>query len=599
MKNIFAICIAALLLAACNMDFYSSDAMTSAQLADNPSSAVYTTDGIYTLFKDRLAYKGQSGGESGNYYCRHYFQLAELRGDNVTVSGQSEDPFTLAYMYNEDPTEKNIYYTWWIAYKMINAANSNIASIKPGATELSDHLLGENYFFRALMHFQLVNLFATPYTSGPEKPGIVKRNSLDISSTTRATVGEIYDDVIVPDLLKAKEFLAHGELERIGKDTEKGYVTLDAATALLSRVYLYMGKNDECIEQCNELLEHAPSAVTTGYDYADYPTHTFDHPETIWCIRLDTTDEWAGEHAEASIASMYIKDGQGWGEHYWNDNLIDDFRRCPDDKRFKAYFRMRLSQNPLKILDWEGMEEAAGGKVTVIIPVKVNETGKSCSDDFCFDCTPNEDGTIPITYQSKNYTVTPQVENGKTIYVVEDAGFPGIKLNGKSRVYVRPNFNRADGVRFNMGGSYAIYFNTKFSYQDGLAMLTSPVFIRWGEVVLNRAEAYAKKGETTKALDDVNTIRKRAGLTGDDLLTQENIAGLGFKTALDAVLAERRMELCFEGHRFFDVFRNQLPMDRQYVGCHDWEIIQPNDIRIPLLLPLDEINTSGIQQNPR
>ena len=40
-------------------------------------------------------------------------------------------------------------------------------------------------------------------------------------------------------------------------------------------------------------------------------------------------------------------------------------------------------------------------------------------------------------------------------------------------------------------------------------------------------------------------------------------------------------------------------MDRQYVGCHDWEIIQPNDIRIPLLLPLDEINTSGIQQNPR
>ena len=89
--------------------------MTSAQLAENPSSAVYTTDGIYTLFKDRIAYKGQSGGESGNYYIRHYFQLAELRGNNVTVSGKSEDPFTEAYMYSEDPTHKNIYYTWWIA----------------------------------------------------------------------------------------------------------------------------------------------------------------------------------------------------------------------------------------------------------------------------------------------------------------------------------------------------------------------------------------------------------------------------------------------------------------------------------------------------
>ena len=59
MKKIIAIVtiiLAALSLASCNMDFYSSDSMTSAQLAENPSSAVYTTDGIYTLFKDRIAY---------------------------------------------------------------------------------------------------------------------------------------------------------------------------------------------------------------------------------------------------------------------------------------------------------------------------------------------------------------------------------------------------------------------------------------------------------------------------------------------------------------------------------------------------------------
>ena len=49
MKKIIAIValvLAALALASCNMDFYSSDSMTSAQLAENPSSAVYTTDGI-------------------------------------------------------------------------------------------------------------------------------------------------------------------------------------------------------------------------------------------------------------------------------------------------------------------------------------------------------------------------------------------------------------------------------------------------------------------------------------------------------------------------------------------------------------------------
>ena len=587
MKKIFAIVLAAVALAACNMDFYSSDSMTSAQLADNPSSAVYTTDGIYTLFKDRIAYKGQSGGESGNYYIRHYFQLAELRGDDVTVSGQSEDPFTLAYMYNEDPTKKNIYYTWWIAYKIINAANSNIESIKPGNSALSDHLLGENYFFRAIAHFHMVTLFAMPYVQGRDNPGVVLRTSLDNSVTKRATVGEVYD-AIVADLIEAQKYLANGESERI-KANSKVYVSLDAATALLSRVYLYMGENDKCIEECDKLLAHAPSSVTTGYDYADYPTHTYDHPETIWCIRLDNTDDWAGEHAEASIASMYIKDGNGWGEHYWRDDLIDNFRRYPADKRFAAYFKMP---------EHDGYPE--DGKVTVVFPIKTNEKSNACSDAFVFDCNKNVDGSVNFTYSGKNYVATPTLVNTYIEYYVNDASFPGMKIDGKARVFIRPNFTRKNGVRNNMGGDYAIYYCKKFSYQDGLPMMTSPVFLRWGEVVLNRAEAYAKTGKDQKALDDVNTIRHRAGLTGlTDDFTLLNYGLRGYGSILEVVLDERNRELCYEGHRFFDVFRNNLPMDRRYVGCHDWEVIQPTDKRIAMLISLDEINSSGIEQNPR
>ena len=588
MKKIFVLILAALALASCNMDFYSSDSMTSAQLAENPSSAVYTTDGIYTLFKDRIAYKGQSGGESGNYYIRHYFQFAELRGNNVTVSGKSEDPFTEAYMYSEDPTHKNIYYTWWIAYKIINAANSNIAAIEPGASALSDHLLGENYFFRAMLHFHLVTLFAMPYAQGRENPGVVLRQDLDISETKRATVGEVYD-AVVNDLIEAKKYLANGESERI-KGGSKVYVSLDAATALLARVYLYMGENEKCIAECNELLAHAPSSVTSGYDYADYPTHTYDHPETIWCIRLDNNDDWAGEHAEASIASMYLKDVNGWGEHYWREDLIDNFRRYPEDKRFAAYFSMP---------EYRGQGYATTDKVTVVFPIKTNEASKSCSDGFSVDCTQKADGSVTFMYQGKAYTAKPAKVNTYTEYFVEDAGFPGIKTDGKARVYIRPNITRAKGIRNNMGGDYMIYYCSKFSYQDGLPMMTSPVFLRWGEVVLNRAEAYAKTGKDSQALDDVNTIRKRAGLTGDALMTTSNIKERGYASALECVLDERVRELCYEGHSAFDSFRNNLPMDRRFVGCHDWEIMQPNDPRIAMLISLDEINSSGIEQNKR
>ncbi len=593
MKKIFVIVLAALAMASCNMDFYSSDSMTSAQLASNPSSAVYTTDGIYSLLQDKIAYKGQSGGESGNYYIRHYFQLAELRGDNVTVSGKSEDPFTDAYMYAENPTTKNIYYTWWMAYKIINAANSNIEAITPGATALSDHLLGENYFFRAMLHFHLVTLFAMPYVQGRDNPGVVLRTNLDISTTKRATVGEVYDS-IVSDLIEAKKYLANGESERIKKN-DKSYVSLDAASALLSRVYLYMGKNDECIAECNELLAHASEAVTNGYDYASYPTKTYESPETIWCLRLDNNHEWASSNAEASIASMYIKDGNGWGEHYWRDDLIDNFRRYPQDKRFAAYFSMPeyiTADN-----HYPGYVETE--KVTVVFPIKTNAKTKSCSDGFVPNCVKKGDGSIDFTYQSKTYTAVPEVVNTYTEYYVNDASFPGVKTDGKARVFVRPNITRAKGIRTNMGGDYMIYYCSKFSYQDGLPMMTSPVFLRWGEVVLNRAEAYAKTGKDNLALDDVNTIRKRAGLIGDAEMKADNINARGYATALDCVLDERRRELCYEGHRMFDVFRNNLKMDRRYVGCHDWEIMEPNDPRIALLLPLDEINSSGIEQNPR
>ena len=584
MKKIFAFVLAAVALVSCKMDFYPSDSMTSSQLAENPSSAVYTTDGIYTLFQDRVAYAGQTGGESGNYYIRHYFQFAELRGDNVTVSGKSEDPFTEAYMYEEDPTHKNIYYTWWMGYKIINAANSNIAAIVPGTSALSDHLLGENYFFRALVHFHLVTLFAMPYVQGRDNPGVVLRQGSDISTTTRSTVGEVYD-AIVEDLLKAKEYLAIGESERV-KGDDKSYVTLDAATALLARVYLYMEKNDECIEQCNELLAHAPASVIAGYDYADYPTHTYNHAETIWCIRLDQNHDWAQpDHAEASLASMYVKDGKGWGEHYWRDDLIDQFQRYPQDKRFAAYFRMT------------GLTD--DGKVMVCFPIKINPTDKSCSDGYAFNCTQEEDGSVEFTYDSKKYTAVPTKVNTYTQYFVNDASFPGEKIDGKARVFVRPNISKKDGVRFNMGGDYTIYYSTKYSYQDGNPMLSSPVFFRWGEVFLNRAEAYAKNGEEQKALDDVKTIRSRAGLTGDAEMTLSNYKERGYDSVLDVVLDERRMELVFEGHRFFDVFRNRKSMDRRYVGCHYWEVIQPDDPRIAMLISQDEINASGIPQNKR
>ena len=589
MKKIFAIAIAALVLASCNMDFYKSDSMTSSQLKDNPAAAVYTTDGIYSLFKDLVAYKGESEAypNGRNQYMRHYFQITELRSDNVTVSGVTSDPFIHPYDYADVPTEENIYYTWWMAYKMIYAANSNIDTIEPGASASTDHMLGENYFFRAIAHFHLVTLFAMPYVCGTDNPGVILHVGMDSYSSDveikRATVGEVYD-AIVEDLKSAIKYM-EGNTPR----GNKSYVSADAAKALLARVYLYMEKNQECLDLCNDLMGHAPLAVTSGYDFADYPTHTYDMDETIWCVKMDVTDKLLVDHPNSSIGSMYYNSGnQGWGEHYWSDILIDLFQRYPEDKRFAAYFKMPKPTND--------------GKYMITFPIKTKETNSNCSSEIINGLSPKADGSFEFTYEKKKYTAVPTIVNTYTEYYVNGIDFVTGKTGAseKSRVFVRPDGGNVSkgGVRDN-GGQYAIYYNTKFVGQDGQAMLTSPVFLRWGEVVLNRAEAEAKLGQDQKALDDVNIIRKRAGLPNDAMMTSANYKERGYASILDVVLDERRMELCFEGHRYFDVFRNRKKMDRRYVGFHNYGEIDYTDKRLALLIPLDEINSSHIQQNPR
>ncbi|GAA0525660.1 RagB/SusD family nutrient uptake outer membrane protein [Chitinophaga japonensis] len=109
-----------------------------------------------------------------------------------------------------------------------------------------------------------------------------------------------------------------------------------------------------------------------------------------------------------------------------------------------------------------------------------------------------------------------------------------------------------------------IWYITKFSFQDGSPTLSSPILFRLAEMYLNKAEALAKAGNAAAALDAVDMIRQNRGLE-NALYNGQVPAG---KTALDLVLKERRIELAFEGHRVFDVYRNKQNLNRTYWGYH-------------------------------
>lgn len=99
------------------------------------------------------------------------------------------------------------------------------------------------------------------------------------------------------------------------------------------------------------------------------------------------------------------------------------------------------------------------------------------------------------------------------------------------------------------------YFFTK-KYQGTADSANNLRLLRLSEMYLARAEAYAESGNLAGALTDLNLLRKRA-----------NPAATNFATADAAVLlneiaTEKRRELCFEGHTFFDLSRRRQNLQR-------------------------------------
>ena len=89
---------------------------------------------------------------------------------------------------------------------------------------------------------------------------------------------------------------------------------------------------------------------------------------------------------------------------------------------------------------------------------------------------------------------------------------------------------------------------------------TNWVMFRYADVLLMSAEVENEiaSGPNGTAYLNINEVRKRAGLA--DL-----IPGLTHDQFLDSVFVERQKELCFEGHRFFDLKRRGFDYMKKWV----------------------------------
>lgn len=551
----------------CNLDYFPDDELNADLLLSDEAGAEYIMDGCYATLKDEVEFIGYA---SGNAYVRHYTQLAEFPGDNICLAGKTTDPLYDAMAYMMTDGLKNVGTMWWLAYKVIYMANTVIESAKEGENAKKDQLIGEAYYMRALMHLHMVTLFSKQYSFGADNVGVPLRVSTASDVTTRATVGECYNQ-IVKDLIKASELMTPSSARG-----NKGYANHDAALGLLTRVYLYMGKNDEVIKVVDELLNGADPASKLD-NISTYFANAKTSPETLFCIAHEITDD----KAQSSAGSMYNADGGGWGEIYPSNPLLYLYERYPQDKRYADLIAPQyndLQSGYFITFPDPATPDNASGRQNLKYPA----TPVGAGDVTFQGATAIAPEKFTFSAEGNTYEVKKKTVNGEYFeYYVE---YGGETLQAR---VTKPMFDRYNYYR---------YYVKKFGYQDGSPTLSSPVMQRWGEVILNAAEAYAQLGNDAKALDYVNVIRTRAGIPAEGLFAAGNMHG--YASVLDVVLDERRLELAFEGHRPIDVYRHKQDMDRRYPGAQPWAVVSCNEPHIQYPIPFTEWSVSGIAQNP-
>src|SRR5690606_11652533 len=432
---------------------------------------------------------------------------------------------------------------WDASYKAIAQSSNIIKMVEEGKDAVTDSKLGECYYIRGLMYFYLVRAFGKPYYQSPETNlglPIVNGTPDDVVNNLelpdRSTVKETYEQII-NDLKKAETMIT--------VDRGPIFASKEAAQALLSRVYLYMSGTYEtpnreyaqlAVDYGTKVINSNKYNLLSREDFMKYNTFTPENnDETIFAIKR-VASEFSGYDHYYGVGGMYANiGGMGWGEMFASAKYIDLLNETGrNDWRPDHY----------KIVD---------ARAAFIEPTyRKDETTGGYTEVFRF---------IKKENNILNYVQAEVTRSGSTITANEGTNtFTLIPVDASQGVY---RITYTDGSSYtgvldyfiNLNRVYPQFYITKASREGEDSHLHSPVISRLGEVYLNRAEAYAKLGNYSASLTDLNAIRNRSIING-------GYATLNASNAADLIDKERQLELAYQAERSFDVFRNGKSLKR-------------------------------------
>ena len=140
-----------------------------------------------------------------------------------------------------------------------------------------------------------------------------------------ATVQKVYEQII-KDLKKAEELMGNSGVEK-----NACYANVWAAKAMLSRVYLYMHDYANAESYATDVIDHSGKQLLNNTQYRTMNELVPEsNSEAILAIRMLKDIDYS----KSRSAAMYtIIDGDGWGEVYASQPLLEAFQKYPNDVR--------------------------------------------------------------------------------------------------------------------------------------------------------------------------------------------------------------------------------------------------------------------------
>ena len=253
---------------------------------------------------------------------------------------------------------------------------------------------------------------------------------------------------------------------------------------------------------------------------------------------------------------------------------------APDDP-------LRLSQSAIAAYqaraallrkDWDNAITFATSAITL--------SGKSLSlaEYPAFFSDDNESETI-FTYRNNTAPQTLWIDTNGDIFFE-----PADKLKNL--------FDRNNDIRFftffgSGGGDTSIVI--KYPGSTRGPQINDLKLVRLAEMYLIRAEANAEKGQLTNAAADLNALRsERINGYADVAFASKDIA-------ISEIMEERFKELCYEGFRFFDLKRRNLPVTRDLSDSRNpnWQNLPADSYLFAFPIPSTEFEGNpNMVQNP-